>query len=153
MDSFCAYDLQSQQTRTELLRTYIAWCLSIGEACGGLGLGAVAANGSAKETPHDSPSPTSSPAAGTDHPECYDERKLHDPADFCYPSQPPLRTAFQGLRRQDQEILALCVLEEFSMADACQVRDIPVGTVKSRLSRAKAKLAEKITPSPTMRTL
>jgi RNA polymerase sigma-70 factor (ECF subfamily) len=59
-----------------------------------------------------------------------------------------VRTAFHGLRRQDQEILTLCVLEGFSMADAGQALDIPAGTVKSRLSRAKAKLAEKMTSLP-----
>lgn len=59
-----------------------------------------------------------------------------------------VRSAFHGLRRQDQEILTLCVLEGFSMADAGQALDIPSGTVKSRLSRAKAKLAEKMTSFP-----
>jgi RNA polymerase sigma-70 factor (ECF subfamily) len=59
-----------------------------------------------------------------------------------------VRTAFRGLRRQDQEILTLCVLEGLSMADAGQALDIPAGTVKSRLSRAKAKFADKMTSLP-----
>jgi RNA polymerase sigma-70 factor (ECF subfamily) len=59
-----------------------------------------------------------------------------------------VRSAFHGLRRQDQEILTLCVLEGFSMADAALALDIPAGTVKSRLSRAKAKLAEQMTSLP-----
>ncbi|XTR52392.1 RNA polymerase sigma factor [Pseudarthrobacter sp. So.54] len=36
-----------------------------------------------------------------------------------------VRSAFHGLRRQEQEILTLCVLEGFSMADAGQALDIP----------------------------
>lgn len=59
-----------------------------------------------------------------------------------------VRSAFQSLRRQEQEILTLCVLEGFSMADAGQALNIPAGTVKSRLNRAKTKLAQRMTSLP-----
>ena len=52
-----------------------------------------------------------------------------------------VRTAFTGLTRADQDILTLCVLNDFSLADAAQSLNIPVGTVKSRLSRAKRRLS------------
>ncbi|MET4096977.1 hypothetical protein [Arthrobacter sp. UYCu712] len=77
-----------------------------------LGLGAVAANGSAKETPNDHPSRTSSPAAGTDHPECYDERKLHDPADFCYLTIGP----WNSTKSSDEEVRSLMPIDRMLTA-------------------------------------
>ncbi|WP_374009367.1 RNA polymerase sigma factor [Leifsonia sp. LS-T14] len=53
-----------------------------------------------------------------------------------------LRTALATLPRRDQDILTLCVLEELSTADAAAALGIAPGTVKSRLSRAKARLTE-----------
>ena len=38
--------------------------------------------------------------------------------------------------------VTLCVLEELPLADAARTLKVPVGTVKSRLSRAKQRLAE-----------
>jgi RNA polymerase sigma factor (sigma-70 family) len=52
--------------------------------------------------------------------------------------------AHDALRRlsiADQRILTLCVLEDLSEKDAATVLGVPVGTVKSRLSRAKRRLA------------
>ncbi|NQX10225.1 RNA polymerase sigma factor [Microbacteriaceae bacterium VKM Ac-2855] len=49
-----------------------------------------------------------------------------------------VRAAFAGLNRADQDIITLCVLEEFSGAEAAAAFGIPVGTVKSRLSRASS---------------
>jgi hypothetical protein len=77
-----------------------------------LGLGTVAANGSAKETPHDDPSRTSSPAAGTDHPECYDERKIHDPADFCYLTIGP----WNSTKSSDEEVRSLMPIDRMLAA-------------------------------------
>jgi len=52
-----------------------------------------------------------------------------------------VRAALARLPRRDQDILTLCVLEDFSTADAAEALGIAAGTVKSRLSRAKAKLS------------
>ena len=49
--------------------------------------------------------------------------------------------ALRGLSTADQRILTLCVLEDMSEKDAATVLGIPFGTVKSRLSRAKRRLA------------
>ncbi|MFI6909496.1 RNA polymerase sigma factor [Nonomuraea sp. NPDC050394] len=53
----------------------------------------------------------------------------------------------QTLPRRDQELLALCVWEELSYAEAAAALNIPIGTVRSRLSRLRAKLLEP--PPPT----
>jgi len=52
-----------------------------------------------------------------------------------------LRAALSRLPRRDQEILSLCVIEQLSTADVAAALRIAPGTVKSRLSRAKGRLA------------
>jgi RNA polymerase sigma-70 factor (ECF subfamily) len=52
-----------------------------------------------------------------------------------------VRQAFSRLTEADQNVLTLCVLEELTMEQAARVLGVPAGTVKSRLSRAKARLA------------
>lgn len=42
----------------------------------------------------------------------------------------------------DQEVLALCAWSELTYQEAAGVLDIPVGTVRSRLARARARLAD-----------
>ena len=49
-------------------------------------------------------------------------------------------TALRALPRVDQEVLTLCVLEGVSTEDAARVMNVRLGTIKSRLSRAKARL-------------
>ncbi|MCW2877823.1 MAG: sigma factor [Sphaerisporangium sp.] len=44
------------------------------------------------------------------------------------------------LPRADQEVLTLCVWSELSYEDAAVALNIPVGTVRSRLSRARARM-------------
>jgi RNA polymerase sigma factor (sigma-70 family) len=46
------------------------------------------------------------------------------------------------LPRRDQEVFALCAWSELSYEDAALALGIPVGTVRSRLSRARARLRE-----------
>lgn len=58
-----------------------------------------------------------------------------------------LRLALDGLAKADRDVLGLCVLEEFPMATAAEALGVPVGTVKSRLSRAKARLARAMSAS------
>jgi RNA polymerase sigma-70 factor (ECF subfamily) len=46
------------------------------------------------------------------------------------------------LPKRDQDVVALCVWTELSYEDAAVALGIPVGTVRSRLSRARARLRE-----------
>lgn len=56
-----------------------------------------------------------------------------------------LRHALAQLPKRDQDIITLCVFEELSTADAADALGIASGTVKSRLSRARAHLAAILT--------
>ncbi|MET8753225.1 RNA polymerase sigma factor [Streptomyces sp. NPDC004667] len=51
-----------------------------------------------------------------------------------------VRRAMEGLRRQEREVLALCVWSGLDYQQAARALGVPVGTVRSRLSRARAKL-------------
>jgi RNA polymerase sigma-70 factor (ECF subfamily) len=62
-----------------------------------------------------------------------------------------MRNALRMLKklpRADQDVIALCVWEQLSYEQAALALDIPVGTVRSRLSRARARLRE-LTANPT----
>jgi RNA polymerase sigma-70 factor (ECF subfamily) len=50
--------------------------------------------------------------------------------------------ALQTLPCADQDVLALCVWEELTYEQAAVALGVPVGTVRSRLSRARARLRE-----------
>jgi RNA polymerase sigma factor (sigma-70 family) len=52
-----------------------------------------------------------------------------------------LRT-LKKLPRADQDVLALCLWEQLSYEQAASALGVPVGTVRSRLSRARARLRE-----------
>ena len=56
--------------------------------------------------------------------------------------------ALNGLPGADREILALRYVESLSEADVAAVLDVPVGTVKSRLSRAKGRLRDVLEQDP-----
>lgn len=56
-----------------------------------------------------------------------------------------LRQAIQALPLPYRETLVLCDLQEMSYVDAAGVLACPVGTVRSRLHRARALLAAKLT--------
>ncbi|WP_074995208.1 RNA polymerase sigma factor [Streptomyces prasinopilosus] len=49
--------------------------------------------------------------------------------------------ALSRLRRQDREVIALCVAAGLDYRQAAEALGVPVGTVRSRLSRARARLA------------
>lgn len=53
------------------------------------------------------------------------------------------RTALQALRRTEREVFTLCVWEGLDYAATAAALDIPVGTVRSRLSRARTKLRKR----------
>ncbi|WP_328584372.1 RNA polymerase sigma factor [Streptomyces sp. NBC_00370] len=52
-----------------------------------------------------------------------------------------VQDALGRLRRQEREVLALCVWAGLDYQQTAQALGIPVGTVRSRLSRARAKLS------------
>lgn len=52
-----------------------------------------------------------------------------------------VQAAFQSLSRRDQEVLSLCILEGLPVTEVSRLLRVPSGTVKSRLSRAKNRLA------------
>jgi RNA polymerase sigma factor (sigma-70 family) len=51
-----------------------------------------------------------------------------------------VRAAFGRLRPAEQDVVALCVWSELDYAAAARALGVPVGTVRSRLSRARSKL-------------
>jgi len=54
--------------------------------------------------------------------------------------------ALKALRRGEREVIALCVWSELDYAEAAKALGVPVGTVKSRLSRARRKLRKLAAP-------
>lgn len=56
----------------------------------------------------------------------------------------PLRAAMATLSAEHRSAIALFYLEEMSVAEVAVALDIPVGTVKSRLLNARAKLRESL---------
>lgn len=55
-----------------------------------------------------------------------------------------VKQAIEELPEQQREVLVLCVINEMSYLDAAQALGADVGTVKSRLSRARAALRDKM---------
>ena len=60
-----------------------------------------------------------------------------------------VRRALAALAPHYRDVLILCELSELSYAEAAQVCGIDIGTVRSRLSRARAKLAQRLAPFET----
>lgn len=60
------------------------------------------------------------------------------------PERSAVRHALAQLRPPDRDVLVLCVVSELSMEAAAAALGVPVGTVKSRLSRAKRRLADRL---------
>lgn len=54
--------------------------------------------------------------------------------------QEQLQDALDALETRDREVVLLIAWEELSYAEVAEALDIPVGTVRSRLSRARVKL-------------
>lgn len=55
-----------------------------------------------------------------------------------------LRQALMALPVHYREAVVLCELEEMPYADAAEVLGVPVGTIRSRLSRARAMLLDRL---------
>jgi len=62
-----------------------------------------------------------------------------------------LRRAVLTLPRRYREVVVLCDLEEIDYAEAAEILGCPIGTVRSRLHRARALLLEKLTLERTAR--
>ncbi len=58
------------------------------------------------------------------------------------PRRAAVRAAFASLSAKEQDVVSLCVIQGMQLADAAAALGVPLGTVKSRLSRAKAKLVD-----------
>jgi RNA polymerase sigma-70 factor (ECF subfamily) len=60
-----------------------------------------------------------------------------------------LRASVAGLPRREREVLELVAWAELSYAEAAEALAIPIGTVRSRLSRARARLGvPDVSPAP-----
>ncbi|HEY1342593.1 MAG TPA: RNA polymerase sigma factor [Bryobacteraceae bacterium] len=64
-----------------------------------------------------------------------------------------LRRAVQALPRRYREVVLLCDLEEVDYADAAAALGCPIGTVRSRLHRARALLLDKLNQERSARPL
>lgn len=73
------------------------------------------------------------------------EDHVYDHADHL--DDGPASAALRELPLLDRYVITLCVIEGLTDREAALVLDLPVGTVKSRLSRAKRRLAARISHS------
>ncbi|MDX3387951.1 RNA polymerase sigma factor [Streptomyces niveiscabiei] len=64
-----------------------------------------------------------------------------------------VQEALRRLRRAEREVLALCVWSGLDYPTAARALGVPVGTVRSRLSRARKKLARYMEPPHTPRQM
>jgi RNA polymerase sigma factor (sigma-70 family) len=78
-----------------------------------------------------------------DNPEDEAVSRLHDEAQMRQ-----VQAAIEGLTRAEQDVLALCVWAELDYAAAAVALGVPVGTVKSRLSRARQHLRQAVEREP-----
>jgi RNA polymerase sigma-70 factor (ECF subfamily) len=74
-----------------------------------------------------------------DDPEAEAIQRLHDEEQMRR-----VQHAIGDLNRGEQDVLALCVWAELDYAAAAVALGVPIGTVKSRLSRAREKLRRAI---------
>lgn len=86
------------------------------------------------------------------------EGELQDPDDdpaqvaIRLESAARVRRYIGGLSSRYREVLILCDLEELSYEDAAKVLGTPVGTIRSRLHRARQMLAERLMGSGAKRS-
>jgi RNA polymerase sigma factor (sigma-70 family) len=75
------------------------------------------------------------------------DRRLDAPADWAR-----MRAALLTLSDTDRELLLLVAWDELSYEEAAVVLDVPLGTVRSKLHRAKARLRELLEPDGRTQT-
>ncbi len=61
-----------------------------------------------------------------------------------------VRTAFAALPNEQRAVMALVVLEGLSYSEAAEVLEVPIGTIMSRLARARASVAATVRGPATM---
>ncbi|WP_436760149.1 RNA polymerase sigma factor [Streptosporangium sp. V21-05] len=79
-----------------------------------------------------------------------EERASADPGDLADPAdalvdRADLLAGLSGLPVREREVLVLFYLQDLSLEDCAQICAVPVGTVKSRLSRARRMLRDRLT--------
>jgi RNA polymerase sigma-70 factor (ECF subfamily) len=72
------------------------------------------------------------------------------PAPETVSSSVEILSALDNLSGEHREVLMLGVVEGFSIKELSSILDVPAGTVMSRLSRARARLRELLSPMETM---
>ena len=90
----------------------------------------------------DAPLPGETEGAGRDIPDWVDEpsrRVLEDKFDE------PVQKALDALPPEFRMVLILSDVEEFSYEEISEIMDTPIGTVRSRLHRARAMMRQKLT--------
>lgn len=70
-------------------------------------------------------------------------------SDKCMASALDVRKALKGLTTEHQAAILLVCLEGYSYAEASKVLDVPVGTVASRVARARSILCNLLYPEKT----
>jgi RNA polymerase sigma-70 factor, ECF subfamily len=77
-----------------------------------------------------------------------DEVQVYEPEKIS--ASVEINSALERLSSEHREILILGVVEGFSIKELASILAVPVGTVMSRLSRARARLRELLSPAETM---
>ncbi|HET7710602.1 MAG TPA: sigma-70 family RNA polymerase sigma factor [Thermoanaerobaculia bacterium] len=77
-----------------------------------------------------------------------DEVQMREPEKISASTE--IRSALDNLSSEHREVLMLGVVEGFSIKELASILAVPVGTVMSRLSRARARLRELLSPGETM---
>ena len=77
-----------------------------------------------------------------------DDVQVHEPEKIS--ASVEINSALDSLSSEHREILILGVVEGFSIKELASILAVPVGTVMSRLSRARARLREMLAPAETM---
>jgi RNA polymerase sigma-70 factor, ECF subfamily len=73
------------------------------------------------------------------------------PGSTNFREQMDVASAFDTLRQEHREVLALIVIEGFTCREAGEILNVPIGTVMSRLSRARQALREQLGARPARR--